>query len=138
MKNSTSNALATGAIMLLISGGGAMLTAKPVSKLYTQETVLDIKVTEEQKSRYEAIRWLISDDNRQEGRTYLMALAFIDKAMKNKGRPVRIFDHNTDVNNAHIFSVIGNIMNSHGDQGIGIKFEFDKSTITAYDITVPE
>ena len=135
MKNSTSNILAAGAIALFTFGSATLLTAT----LYTEETVLDITVTEEQKARYEVIKWLISDDNRAEGRTYLMALAFIDKAMKNKGKPVRIFDHSPVVNShLYLLNVIGNIINSHGDKGIGIRIDSNPPTITVYDITVTE
>jgi len=48
----------------------------------------------EQRIRYEEVKWLLDDiNNRQTGRSYLMALAFIEIAAENPGKWIRCFDH---------------------------------------------
>jgi len=40
-----------------------------------------------------AIEWLISDHNRGSGKTFLLAWAYVDKAIKQWGNPVYVVDH---------------------------------------------
>lgn len=53
----------------------------------------EIILTEEQKEKYEAIRWLLADGPRAQGKSLLMAMAFIDRAGSRLGEWVPIFDH---------------------------------------------
>lgn len=41
----------------------------------------------------DAIKWLLSDNNRGEGRTYLMSAVFIEKARDEWNEWVEVFDH---------------------------------------------
>ena len=54
-----------------------------------------IKLNKKEKDRLEAIEWLLDDSilARQTGRTKLMAIAFINKASRNEGKPIKVFDH---------------------------------------------
>ncbi len=53
------------------------------------------KPTKRQKEFLPAIKWLLSDEmeDRQSGRTTLMAYVFILKAIKNPGKRIYLFDH---------------------------------------------
>lgn len=51
-----------------------------------------VKLTELQQKHLASIEWLVSD-NRAEGKTFLLAVAFIRKALNNLGQWVYIFDH---------------------------------------------
>lgn len=53
---------------------------------------LGLTLTKKQTAYFEAISWLVSDE-RASGRTTLLALAFIDKAIKNAGQYIDVFDH---------------------------------------------
>ena len=53
---------------------------------------MDYKLTKEQSKHLESIEWLISDQ-RAVGKSFLLALAFIDKAVNNRGMLIRVFDH---------------------------------------------
>jgi hypothetical protein len=53
---------------------------------------MKIELSKEQAKHYESIKWLISEGQRGSGRTYLMALAFVEKSIYEGGW-VRIFDH---------------------------------------------
>jgi len=54
-----------------------------------------LELTPLQKKHLPAIEWLISD-SRAEGKTFLLAFAFFQKALNNKGRWIRVFDHFPD------------------------------------------
>ena len=55
---------------------------------------IDITLTPIQDKYFEAIRWLIDDDEKRgTGRSFLLAISFISKALKNRGRWIKIFDH---------------------------------------------
>jgi hypothetical protein len=56
-----------------------------------------IKLTEDQQRKYEAVRWLVNDGPRGSGRTYLLALAFVEKAI-TCGNPIRIWNHESNPN----------------------------------------
>jgi hypothetical protein len=51
-----------------------------------------IQLTEQQEKYLEAIEWLISDTPAT-GKTFLLAIAFIKKAIKFKREWVKVFDH---------------------------------------------
>lgn len=53
---------------------------------------IKIELNKDQKKYLPAIQWLISD-RRATGKTYLLAVAFIMKAIENPGRQIQIFDH---------------------------------------------
>lgn len=50
-------------------------------------------LSDKQKKYYEAINWLIDPEYLGEGRTTLLAYAFVNLAMQKRGRSVQIFDH---------------------------------------------
>jgi len=53
------------------------------------------KLTQDQQQKLDTLKWLISDhhNDRETGRTTLLAMAFIEKAITNPGLWVRLFDH---------------------------------------------
>ena len=51
-----------------------------------------LHLTKEQHSRFSTIKWLVNDGPRGSGRTFLLALAFIEKAI-DCGYPIYIWDH---------------------------------------------
>ena len=50
------------------------------------------KLTDYQRKHLKTVQWLVSNE-RVTGRTFVLAWAFVEKAMKNKGELVRVFDH---------------------------------------------
>lgn len=54
---------------------------------------MEIKLTKDQAAKYETIRWLLADGPHGQGKSLLMALAFIDRAIDSPGLWVEIFDH---------------------------------------------
>jgi hypothetical protein len=61
---------------------------------YPFHYVSGLQLTEGQRHRYETVEWLLDrKSNIGTGRTTLMALAFINIAIKNLGKPVKVFDH---------------------------------------------
>jgi len=50
------------------------------------------KLSKEQKKYAPAIRWLLNGSCGS-GRSYLMAWIFLEMAIKNLGKPIKIFDH---------------------------------------------
>jgi len=56
--------------------------------------MIKIKLTKEQKKHLETIRWLVDfNENIAEGRSFLLAIAFIEMAIKYKNRWIQVFDH---------------------------------------------
>lgn len=53
---------------------------------------MKIELTKEQKKHLESLEWLING-NRNSGRTYLLAITFIRRAIDNPGMWIQIFDH---------------------------------------------
>jgi len=53
------------------------------------------KLTDVQRKMYDSISWLFSDSEtmRGTGRTYLMAIFFIEKALSYPNKEIDIFDH---------------------------------------------
>lgn len=50
-------------------------------------------LNEEQMSHWRSVRWLLNWDLRAEGRTTVLALAFIAEANERKGTRIELFDH---------------------------------------------
>lgn len=69
-----------------------------------------IKLTKEQYERYGTVQWLVNDGPRGCGRTFLLALAFIEKAI-DCGYPIPIWDHSTNRESVrHLLDQIHKIM----------------------------
>jgi len=58
----------------------------------------DNRLTLEQKERYQTVKWLINDNPRGMGRSHLMALAFVQKALDCPNTRVYFFDHDYSQN----------------------------------------
>lgn len=56
------------------------------------------KLTDNQAEQFKVLQWLISDDEKDRitGRTTLLAMAFMQKALDNRGTWVTVFDHYPD------------------------------------------
>ncbi len=55
---------------------------------------MKIELTKKQKEHYKSVEWLLNDESyRREGRSYLMAVCFIQRALRNRGCWVKVFDH---------------------------------------------
>lgn len=52
-----------------------------------------IRLSQDQQDHASAIEWFLSEEPTSEGRTYLLALGFIDKALDSPGDPIFFFDH---------------------------------------------
>ena len=51
------------------------------------------KIKPSQQVHYRTIRWLIDDVYRREGRTTMLAIMFLEQAIINPARSIRVFDH---------------------------------------------
>ena len=56
-----------------------------------EKTIKQFKLTPEQRKHLNSIEWLFSEDNRQQGRSFLLAYIFIAEALK--GKTIKIVDH---------------------------------------------
>jgi len=73
---------------------------------------VSFELTETQRKNYSAIEWLLGDGPVGSGRTSLMALVFIRKAMMNLGSWVTVFDHYPSRHNKqHFYAAIRNVFN---------------------------
>jgi hypothetical protein len=54
---------------------------------------MTIELSKIQKEFLPAIEWLVSDEHRAEGRTFLLAIAFYNKCNANPGEWVSVQDH---------------------------------------------
>lgn len=54
---------------------------------------IEIKLTPIQERYMEAFEWLVSDSAIAQGRSTLLAIAFLKKSLENPGRKIYIFDH---------------------------------------------
>lgn len=70
-------------------------TEEPINELITG--ILS-KLTPKQKSYYSSLKWLLNDGPRREGKTYLIAIFFIEKAFTS-GEWIEIFDHHPFLHN---------------------------------------
>lgn len=57
---------------------------------------MKVKLTDEQVKHLDTVRWLVSDGYRGEGRTTVLAVAYLEKAMSNEGKPIAVVDHHLD------------------------------------------
>jgi len=105
---------------------------------------MTVKLTEDQQAAFGAILWLI-DGPRGAGRSTVLALAFLAKAVRNPGQWVRLFDHETytrDRYGRYLFHVIDKLW---GDNPLGnIRFKatdyaikFEGPELKFYDFKVP-
>jgi hypothetical protein len=62
-------------------------------KILRVAEILGMKLNSSQMKRVRAVEWLLDDNLTGEGRTTLLALGFIAKAMTFPGKAIRIFDH---------------------------------------------
>lgn len=69
----------------------------------------EITLTKEQMIHYRSIMWLISEGPRASGRTYLLAIAYISKAMMNPNMRVSVKDHG-DCSDRNLMEQIKNIL----------------------------
>lgn len=52
-----------------------------------------LQLRDVQRSVLPSLRWLLSDDARGAGRSFVMAALFLEKALENPGLMVEFFDH---------------------------------------------
>jgi len=72
---------------------------KTVAKKKTvkKQDAFKIVLSPKQKEYLPALEWLfLGAGNRGEGRTFLMAYVFIQKALNNPGKEIKVFDHTQD------------------------------------------
>ena len=88
-----------------------------------------------QKWYYAAVKWLLSPGNRGEGRTYLMAVAYVILAMENPNIEIRMRDHFGALGaDSFIIQRVASIL---ADLGEPIREKFHlRSHILIYDDTV--
>jgi len=89
---------------------------------------MTIKLTEFQKKHFPTIKWLV-DDTRQTGKSYLLALAFVEKALEFRGVWVYVFDHYPiQQGREHLLSIVRNILGSEMPNDIAEKVEFKRDS----------
>ena len=69
-------------------------------------------LTPQQQEYYPAIKWIVNDGPRGSGRTFSLALAFVEKAIEC-GHPIRIWDHdsnNSSRNLHYLLDIISGIV----------------------------
>jgi hypothetical protein len=66
----------------------------------------------EQRKHWDSIRWLVDWEIRGEGRTTLLALAFIEQADKHLGEAILLWDHYNDtvVHHEVMVPVVDNLL----------------------------
>ena len=76
-----------------------------VNKLNREEEMINFDLTKEQEKYLPAFEWLLSDV-RAIGKSHLLAVAFIKKALNRRGEKVWIFGHSNHANREHMFNLI--------------------------------
>lgn len=102
---------------------------------------MTVKLTEDQQAAFGAILWLI-DGPRDSGRSTVLAMAFLAKAVRNPGQWIRLFDHeNLRHHSRFLFPLIDQLWgkNPLGDihfreSDYAIKFEWPR--VKAYNFKV--
>jgi len=62
------------------------------------EKILNIKLTEYQRKYFRGIKWLLdADSNLGYGRTFLMAIIYIDLALKYPNKWIYVSDHHSSL-----------------------------------------
>jgi len=85
----------------------------------------NIQLTELQKNHLPTVDWLI-DDARAQGKSTLMAVAFIRKALKNPGRMIYVFDHyGGEMGKRHLMNILRQIVESDEELKHHTKFTKD-------------
>jgi hypothetical protein len=88
-----------------------------------------LKLTPEQSAYSIGVDWLIKSTARCQGKTLLMAKAFVEKAIENVGQWVYLYDHNG--NGYHYMdSLISKVHDVFSD----IEFEYPTTTGMVYRI----
>ena len=81
-------------------------------------TYSSIKLTKTQEKHFEAIKWLLTENYRAEGRSYLMSYIFIEEALEYPGRSIRIFDHYpTEESKGHLMTRLFLLVTQKQEQG---------------------
>lgn len=57
---------------------------------------MKIELSKLQQKHFDSLKWLVSD-SRRDGKTYLLAIVFIQKAISKQGEWVRPFDHYPEI-----------------------------------------
>lgn len=74
-----------------------------------------IELVKECEPKLKALDWLLDPDNRNEGRTYLMAITYINIALKNPGQVISVIDHHPRQESAKLMlNTIHNIVKQTG------------------------
>lgn len=90
-----------------------------------------IHLTQNHKAKLEVLKWLISDnkEDMSSGRTTLLAIAFINKAMEHEFQFISVFDHYPSRQSHHlVLMAIENILNNQPPT-IKNKFSFYQNKI---------
>jgi hypothetical protein len=81
-----------------------------------------IALTPAQLAHLPSLRWLLADGHRRSGRTFLLAWAFIDKALEHPSRDVQVFDHSGHGHQAaRMLEIIQDVASARGVKGIQIR-----------------
>ena len=84
---------------------------------------IDIELTEIQKKHIDAARWLFGVDGKfREGRSSLLAIVFIEKAIKEIGNWIKPIDHSPYDRDNLIFMILQIL-----DTNKKIRFEYNKN-----------
>lgn len=93
---------------------------------------MTIRLTVDQEKHIESIRWLINGANRRQGKSFLLAIVFIEKAVENIGEEITVFDHfNIRQNNRSFLHLIRDVFYNLKYKNIDIEFNESRMTITA-------
>jgi len=98
-----------------------------LKKIFSQKNFTEKmmgRLTEEQKKHFVTIEWLVNfEKNMGKGRTYLLAIAFVKRALEYQDRWIEIFDHNQNIQaKKMLLSIIYDILNE--DKELLEKTEF--------------
>ena len=69
---------------------------KKLKKLFEKKIIKELteELTVEQKKHLVTIEWLVNfEENMRQGRTHLLAIAFVKRAINNRDRWIKVFDH---------------------------------------------
>ena len=96
------------------------------------------KLTDEQKTYYEGIKWIVSNDQRRVGRTMLLGMAFLEQAFSHTGEWIQVYDHHdySVQDERYIVSVIANLFNDIDYSNIPEHLKYELSVNQEYEIRV--
>lgn len=75
---------------------------------FIKDIKFHIILTPEQHQHMNTIRWLVGTGPNRSGRTFLLAIAFVEKAAKNWGKSIHVYDH-TGLHNYVIYDMIRHV-----------------------------